>query len=62
MTRFNQSEVGMVQGSNSFEYSNKLYVPCGFCDVCTMPELAYSDCGQPVTVAATPSEPLQEYA
>ena len=31
-------------------YGGKQYRACGVCEVCTMPEYAWSDCGQPVLV------------
>ena len=59
----NENEVGMSQVNPTFyEYGGKQYKPCGVCDVCTMPELAYSDCGQPVRVDADGVESVQECA
>lgn len=53
----------MVQVNPTFyEYAGKQYKPCGVCDVCTMPELAYSDCGQPVMVDLNEIESVQERA
>lgn len=59
----NENEVGMSQVNPTFyEYGGKQYKPCGVCDVCTMPELAYSDCGQPVMVDLNEIESVQERA
>lgn len=42
-------------------YSGQAYKPCGCCDICTDPALAYSDCGQPVLVEE-PELPIQACA
>lgn len=43
--------------TNYFIYGGKEYRPCGCCDICTDPALAYSDCGQPVLVKPEQEQP-----